>query len=129
MENFEKELFSPHHRVKDPKKEPTLYGFLITKNNQQTQFLVNCLFVINLSLYSNITKGPLAFSGFVILLRAFISTRLCLKPMVKEQNAENSPGFRETERVLKVGYKTVLRTYKKAHTKPSHNDPFRPRQY
>ncbi len=36
--------------------------------------------------------------------------------MVKEQNADvamNSPSLRETKRLLKVGYNTVLRTYKK----------------
>ena len=41
--------------------------------------------------------------------------------MVKEQNADvamNSPSLRETKRLLKVGYNTVLRTYKK-HT-PNH---------
>ena len=41
------------------------------------------------------------------------------KPGVKEQIVEmamNSSGVRETGRVLKVGYNTVLRTLKKSHT-------------
>ncbi|GAD74070.1 putative transposase [Vibrio azureus NBRC 104587] len=49
------------------------------------------------------------------------------KPWVKEQivdMAMNSSGDRETARVLKVGYNTVLRTLKKAHAKTSHNDTF-----
>lgn len=49
------------------------------------------------------------------------------KPRVKEQivdMAMNSSGVRETARVLKVGYNTVLRTLKKTHVKASHNDTF-----
>ena len=48
------------------------------------------------------------------------------KPGIKEQiinMAINSSGVRETGRVLKVGYNTVLRTLKKSLTETSHNHP------
>ena len=49
------------------------------------------------------------------------------KPRVKKQivdMAMNSSGVRETARVLKVGYNTVLRTLKKTLSQTSHNDTF-----